>query len=166
MGVVIPLRPPNGYGEIVQAFGDPRFDGSTVDHDWEETNMVMVPDIYPGARRLYCNKAIVEPLRAAFAACLALGDGYEIKRVGCFAPRFQRGSSSLVSIHTFGAAIDLNPDQNPLIIPKPYNPAPVRGVDFDIPEAWINAFRAQGFFWGGDFQRRFDAMHFQMATGY
>lgn len=157
---------PRGYAAIVDFFGDPKFDGHTVDQTWEEAHMVMVRD-FPGlpVPRLYVHKAIVEPLRAALAACVALGDGYAITRIGCFAPRFQRGSESLVSIHTFGAAVDINPDANPLIAPS--SPAdPRRAFGFDIPPAWVAAFTAQGFMWGGDFSRRFDPMHFQFATGF
>jgi hypothetical protein len=157
---------PHGYQEIVTYFGDPCFDGRTVSSQWENRSMLLARDLPGLDHSLYCHRYIEGPLRAALAACVALGDGYKIRKIGCFAPRLKRGLDQ-VSIHTFGAAVDINPDQNPLITNcPPSDPRRAAPGARDVPDTWIDCFRAQGFVWGGDFATRFDAMHFQLASGY
>lgn len=70
---------------------------------------------------------------------------------GSYNYRNVRGASSL-SCHSFGAAIDIDADHNRLGSTHGRMPQPV-----------IDAFKAQGFFWGGDFKSRKDFMHFQGA---
>lgn len=79
------------------------------------------------------------------------------KFAGTYNPRKVRGSATKWSNHAFGAAIDLNADQNALGVKKGTMPQPV-----------INAFKRQGFRWGGDYRTRPDWMHFEAcdASGY
>ena len=74
---------------------------------------------------------------------------------GCYNFRLMRGGSSL-SIHSWGAAIDLDPERNGLGVT--YNPA--KGM---MPQAVIDAFAAEGWVWGGKWSRP-DGMHFQAAV--
>lgn len=158
---------PNGYDEIVSFFGDPHFDGNTVDPKWEEENMTLVQWPQWGIPRLYLHRKIIQPLQNAIVLARMTLPTYSIRRIGCFNPRFQRGSSSVVSVHTFGAAVDINSDQNPLIAPcAEDDPRRAETKYHDLPDEWIDAFRRQGFFWGGDFSSRFDPMHFQFCTGF
>jgi D-alanyl-D-alanine carboxypeptidase len=72
---------------------------------------------------------------------------------GCYAYRLKRGLGQ-VSVHSFGAAVDIDPDHN--------------GLGDDTPDmpAWaVDAFEDKGWVWGGRWLRR-DGMHFQRATGY
>lgn len=64
-----------------------------------------------------------------------------------------RGSSRL-SCHAFGAAIDLDAERNPM------NSRGSKGTMSDIV---IDAFKNEGWYWGGDFRSRKDPMHFQAA---
>lgn len=74
---------------------------------------------------------------------------------GSYNYRPVRGSSRL-STHAFGASIDLDPGHNPLI--------PVGAPNkYTMPPAAVNAFKATGAFWGGDYKGRKDPMHFQYA---
>jgi D-alanyl-D-alanine carboxypeptidase len=50
--------------------------------------------------------------------------------------------------------VDLDPEHNPLN----------RTHSRKMPQAAIDAFKAQGAFLGGDFKSRQDPMHFQFAT--
>jgi len=59
-----------------------------------------------------------------------------------------------VSLHAYGAAIDLAPILNPLGLF--YNPA--KGM---MPHEVIEIFKNEGWTWGGDFKSRPDCMHFQ-----
>lgn len=61
-----------------------------------------------------------------------------------------RGSSRL-STHAFGAALDLDAEHNGM--GKRGNMSPIV----------VNAFKREGWFWGGDFNSRKDPMHFQAA---
>jgi hypothetical protein len=73
---------------------------------------------------------------------------------GCYAPRNVRGSSTKLSTHAFAAAIDLDPEHNPMN----------RSHASRMPQVVIDAFVAEGAFWGGCFRSRQDPMHFQFAT--
>jgi hypothetical protein len=73
---------------------------------------------------------------------------------GAYNPRKIRGSARW-STHAFGCAVDFDPDHNAMT----YRPnAPYR-----MPQPVIDAFKAEGAFWGGDFRGRKDPMHFQFA---
>lgn len=72
---------------------------------------------------------------------------------GCYAPRNVRGSAGKLSTHAFAAGIDLDPEHEPM------NRTHTSHMDPIV----IKAFKAEGWFWGGDFNSRQDPMHFQAA---
>ena len=72
---------------------------------------------------------------------------------GAYNYRPIRGSSRL-SCHAFGAAIDFDAEHLPLGKNVPSS---------EMPQEVVDAFKAQGFFWGGDYTGRKDPMHFQIA---
>jgi hypothetical protein len=71
---------------------------------------------------------------------------------GCYCFRSKRSAGSL-SLHAWGAAVDIDPDRNPM--GKSWNPKT------GIPESAIAAFKAEGWTWGGDWKKRPDPMHFE-----
>lgn len=78
---------------------------------------------------------------------------------GCFNQRPIRGyegrmTVNSVSVHAYGAAIDLAPALNPL--GAYYDPAKRM-----MPHEIIEIFRSEGWAWGGDFKTRPDTQHFQ-----
>lgn len=80
---------------------------------------------------------------------------------GAYVFRLIRGGESL-SMHAFGAAVDHDAANNPL-------GAPTEKTRFgSTPEgmAVVRIFERHGFMWGGRFQGRKDAMHFQFGSGY
>lgn len=146
--------PPCGFSDVLRFYGHIQINavGQIVEpRDWESRNMVLVRTL-PGVKgKLYVNREIEEPLRLALEKCVALGDGYQIHTIGCFNPRLKRGIDQL-SLHSWGAAVDLNADTNPL------------GGPGDMPQSWVNIWEAVGWTWGGRW-RRPDPMHFQWARG-
>jgi hypothetical protein len=98
-----------------------------------------------------CNRALLPPLRAALDAIVAEGLSHLVDPAhygGCFAERLIRGSTSQISQHGYGAAIDINVSTNLL------------GAEPTQDPRIIAAFRRAGFVWGGDFLLP-DGMHFE-----
>lgn len=75
------------------------------------------------------------------------------KYSGAYNPRLIRGSSTKWSNHAYGAAIDLNAEANG------FNTG--HGT---MPQAVVDAFKAQGALWGGDYLHRTDPMHFEFCS--
>ena len=75
---------------------------------------------------------------------------------GCYEFRNIGGSHKL-SLHSYGAAIDIDPENNPR--DKKYQ----EGVGM-MPRAVVDIFEAQGWKWGGNFSTRPDCMHFQATS--
>ena len=124
--------------------------------DAAEINIVSVP-IEGTKVKVRCAKAVA-PLIAGFCAEFhkliepidegALDDwGYAFRMV--------RGSTDKLSNHSSGTAIDLNATQHPL------------GKVGTFPSEKVPMIRAlakkYGMIWGGDFRRRKDEMHFEIA---
>lgn len=74
---------------------------------------------------------------------------------GAFNFRLKRGGSTL-SNHSWGSAIDQDPERNGF--GKPW-----RANAGMMPEAVVNIFEAEGWVWGGRWKSQPDPMHFQAA---
>ena len=138
----------------------------------KENNMVLwdVPvelEIGVIPKRLYCNKDIIAPLMQAFKNLIERSFVDELKTFdGCFNIRTIRGyekkyaallkagkideAIQLLSIHSWGIAIDVNAAWNGL------------GQTPTLSEGFVKCFTDAGFEWGGKWQRK-DGMHFQLA---
>lgn len=100
--------------------------------------------------RIFCNTDMHEPLFEAFDNVLTAGCESELKTFdGCYNVRYVRGSSSVLSLHSYAIAVDLNAATNPL------------GGMSSWSDAFVRCFTDVGFTWGGDFKARKDPMHFQ-----
>ena len=150
-------------------FGDPdsNMDGLP-DRKWEAENLVRIAPPYPmiiawngqPLSRITIHKKCAESLLRALGVIgnkfnAAERDKIHLNRYdGGYNFRTMRGSNNL-SIHAWGAAIDLAPELNPL-----GRPAGVRPLM--MPEAAVLAFRNEGWIWGGPWKRP-DGQHFQAA---
>ncbi len=155
-GTVV-LAPPAGLTGVHATYGIIAVLGGRIvtPKHWESDNMTTISD-FPGVnKRLYVNKAIVAPLREALRLCIDRHDGYAIHSIGCFNPRPKRSNGNELSLHSWGVAVDINPDKNPM----------GRPLVKDIPNEWIAIFESCGWTWGGHFPIA-DPMHFQWARGY
>jgi hypothetical protein len=102
-------------------------------------------------KKLYCNKLMIAPLTAAFTALIKTGAVKELKTFdGCFNIRYQRGSRTKASIHSWALAIDVNAAWNAL------------GSTPTLSALFVKCFTDSGFDWGGNWQRK-DGMHFQLS---
>lgn len=98
---------------------------------------------------------------------------YPITRAETFNWRTQRGSSKM-SLHSFGIAIDINPDQNPYCPAwaDRYTDSEQRKICqeaqipiTDIPLQIIDIFEKHDFQWGGKWNSVKDPMHFEWRGG-
>lgn len=161
---------PDGYDQIVATYGDPRPylspDGTISDakkDEWERNTLAKGTLPYPVPidannfkTTFYAHRKLISSFEAVFGEVARLGLKDQIKSFdGIYNFRPIRGTTARVSLHAFGAAIDINASTNPL-----------GSSTGDMSPQIIEIFRHFGFFWGGDFHARPDPMHFQYATGY
>jgi len=161
------FTPPNGLQEILATFGDIykflKPDG-TVDPKWELTQMASAPLPYPiplawdtskQAKSMRVHKKLVTTIYDVFTAIEAAGLKSKVRTYGGgYSFRAKRTSSKL-STHCWGIAIDLDPTTNAL------------GSVGDMHLGVVEVFRSFDFKWGGDWTGGGkDPMHFQFCTGY
>ncbi len=160
------VTPPNGLQEIIGTFGDISHylaDG-ILSPEWVTDNMVRIDLPFPlvlswdhsqKVTKFQCHKRMQKIFSPLFARIVSQGLQDKIKSFGgCYSYRPQRASSKL-STHSWGIAIDLNPETN------------AQGSAGDMDPEVVAVFRSFGFKWGGDWAgKRKDAMHFQFCTGY
>lgn len=84
--------------------------------------------------------------------------GYPVKFLEGFYWRYQKGSETELSKHSWGIAVDVNAPTNP------YR-ADNRLVT-DMTPAFVQAMKDSGFVWGGAFKSVKDPMHFELAPQY
>lgn len=101
---------------------------------------------------IFVNKDMEAPLQAALKSVHDRNFGALLRTYdGCFNIRMVRGTNNMFSAHSYGLAIDINADENPL--------GATDGGFFSYPE-FVKCFTEQGFAWGGHFHGRKDPMHF------
>jgi hypothetical protein len=163
-------------------FGDPRGkDRTRMSAKWEADNIVYITPpfrmTYAGqpVKRIRVHRRCAESLGRVLQRLLDAATKVDPKNPqkvldhwgvsifgGCVMYRLMRGGSS-PSIHSYGAAIDLDPARNGLSDRTP------RFAEF--PQV-LAAFKAEGWRWGGDWngngssadERRADGMHWQATT--
>lgn len=156
---------PHGIDAIRKLYGDPRpFIGAdgTVSPTWERGILTGVDLPAPIAlgwgddlkvSRIRCHRECADTVRKTFQSIYDSGLWPTLKTYdGCYAWRPKRTSSKL-SIHAWGAAIDINAKWNPL------------GAKSTQDERLIKTFKDFGWVWGGDWATS-DPMHLQLASGY
>ena len=136
---------PGSYPDLYSHYGDPRSNGFEAQH--------IVPVALPFAsgqiHTVTCHKLIKPVLIKVWQRLKESGALQQLKSYdGCFVVRDIRGNSN-PSVHSWGLAIDINAAQFGL------------GSDARQNHDVTVAFEAEGFFYGGDFYRRKDPMHYQ-----
>ena len=163
---------PNGIAEVFATYGDPRplldANGQMAaenDNLWQRQTLSRgdLPFAIPldankpaaGSKTtFYAHRKLVPVFEAVFEEIARLGMQQRVHSWGgIYNFRPIRGTSSTLSLHGFGAAIDINSETNKL------------GSEGDMDPGIVDVFEHFGFFWGGKFSGRTDPMHFQYATG-
>lgn len=103
-----------------------------------------------GGVAVQCRRELTDLISALLNATAAMGYHLKAGEVGAFACRPIRGTRQ-ASNHSWGLAIDINWNDNPM-------GAPFRT---DIPPRVAAMWEACGFYWGGRYMRRPDTMHFE-----
>lgn len=129
---------------------------------WEGENLVLFDspyDLYMDGqpvRRIRCHRLVKDSLlrilnkiRDLYPSALERATAGVDQYDGCYNYRAVRGASHL-SMHAYGAAIDMDAAHNAL-----------GATHGRMPMAVVNLFKAEGWRWGGDYQNRKDFMHFE-----
>lgn len=147
-------------------YGDPRGWGGEADNDWELAslgriavppglNMVLSWDTTCPVHTILCHHKVAASLTRILQRCAADPQAAAAVRLygGCYNYRPNRGNGAVLSLHAYGAAIDIDPAHNPY-----------HSTAGSMPLSVIQAFEDEGWLWGGRFIHGRDPMHFQ-ATG-
>jgi hypothetical protein len=148
-------------------YGNPRGPNGKPSAAWVKANLTTIPAPYRmtfdgrPVTRIQIHRKCADSLSRVLAG-IWTASGHNQARIeewgadkfgGTFNYRLMRGLDRL-SMHSYGCAIDIDPARNGLGNP--------RGHLLDCPLV-VAAFLAEGWVWGGHWQTRPDAMHFQAA---
>jgi len=161
------LKTPNGFDELLATFGDIRTfikDDGTLDPQWEQQQLTLarlpfpIPFTvapHPLVTRINCHKKLADVFVQVFTEIQKQGLASKIVSYGgCFNFRTKRLSAK-ISTHSWGVAVDLNPETNQ------------QGTAGNMDSQVVRVFQSFGFKWGGEFSGNSqDPMHFQFCTGY
>lgn len=163
------MTAPKTYQELIQFVGSFKYDevlnpttkkptGEVkILGDWERQNIVLItlPILRPNSTkffRLQCHKNIKDNVLEIFTEYKhnQYDVSYPIRLFGGFMPRHMLWNPKKpLSIHSYGLAIDINWDTNPV------------GKRGDMPDYVVVLFKKYGWTWGGDWKSPKDPMHFQ-----
>jgi len=138
--------------EIKERFGEFSFvpgSGRWLEPDpvWQAANIVDVSVPVLGSMR--CHRKVIAPLTAAMRDVEAAGlQSLIVENAFCYAPRVQFGDNRVISRHTWGIAVDINPTDNA------FGALPTQD------ERLIAIMARHGFAWGGVWLTP-DGMHFE-----
>lgn len=152
-------------------YGNPDAGGDGLpDRDWEAANLVRIVPPYP----MVWSWDLTKPVKALtlhrkcagqfIQALQEIGEAFTLlerdklhlaRCGGAYNFRLMRGANKL-SVHSWGAALDLAPERNPL------------GKAWDenagmMPQQVVDIFAKHGIRWGGKWKRP-DAMHFEATS--
>jgi hypothetical protein len=159
--------PPNGFQAIRDTFGDLLAyvaDDGGIDPRWEAGHMARsvlpfpIPlawDTTKNAIAIRCHKLIAPLIEEVFREIAARRMQSAVKTYGGGYVYRQKRNGVKPSTHSWGIAIDLNPNTNAM------------GTAGDMDPRLVELFEGYGFTWGGRWAgRNKDPMHFQYCSGY
>ena len=158
---IVPYQfaPPKGMAEVEARYGKFTYHEQSggnimIDGSWMHDNLVVLHNVAGTGLNIQLHRLIAPLYEVCLTEALKRCPAYKIRMMGGHCARHQlHNPKNPLSIHSWGAAFDLNWDTNPL---------GVRKTDFPAP--FIAAFTEQGWQHGLNFAEA-DPMHFQYATG-
>lgn len=155
----IVFAPPNGMTEVKVRYGDFTFHEQSggnvmIDGSWMHDNLTVLHNVAGTGLNIQVHHLIAPLFSDCLTEALSRCPDYKIRMMGGHCARHQlHNPKYALSIHSWGAAVDLNWDTNPL-----------GQKTTDFPDEFIAAFTEQGWVHGLGFADA-DPMHFQYATG-
>jgi hypothetical protein len=159
---------PDTFDMVVTLYGDPTLG---VLPTWEKHNLIELHDL-PGVPTHWAVRLNVmtqeifrEGLRRAKESC----PGYRIQRVGSYNFRMRSSGSGKLSLHGYGAALDIDAETNKAVRfklgtkPEYWSQHWKSVWPLGLPKEFVEAMESVGLVWGGRFSTYVDPMHFQAA---
>lgn len=121
-------------------------------------------ELYSSKATITINKNLQADVQAIFNEIYESDEKFPIKSVGAYNFRKMAASSNL-SHHSYGTAIDINPDENymikndKIIAGTLYEPGKNK-YSMAADGSVVKAFKKHGWIWGGDWKSSKDYMHF------
>lgn len=160
--LAVPYFPtPRGIMGVQQTYGTFKYTelgkgNVDIDDVWELDNIVRVRNVCGTMFSIQLHRLVIPLFEDAFRAAMTAAPGYVIKKLGGYCPRHKMHDPKRgLSIHSWGAAFDVNWDENPVS----------DHLITDLPSAFVKAFTDRGWDWGGNWHSSKDSMHFQFAVG-
>jgi len=160
-----PLPVKRGLDRFYGSFKTAELSGGNVRilGDWMQDNIVTVGvrvrsprEKSKRIRKIQVHRKIAPMFEDLMAYIFEQFPGYPILQLGGFCPRHKMHNPERgLSVHSWGAAIDINWKNNPVS----------RRLKTDFPDGFVEVFEAAGWNWGGRWNGFKDAMHFQFTKG-
>lgn len=147
-----------GLDEAYGSFTYHELSGGNVqlDGSWEADNLVTLRNVCGTGLNIRLHHLVVPLFQEGLTAAMKVAPDYAVRMLGGFCPRHQlHDATKPLSVHSWGAAFDVNWDKNPV----------GHVLVTDLPSAFVSAFTSRGWDWGGSWKHSKDAMHFQYARG-
>lgn len=155
------VQPPNGLAALKQTYGDFSYTELAkgwvqVESSWEMKNLVTLRNVGGTGLNIRLHRLVTPVFEQGLVSALKACPNYKVRLLGGFAARHKMNDPTrILSIHSWGAAFDVNWDTNGV----------GKNASSDLPPEFIKAFTDLGWVWGGTWKSPPDPMHFQFATG-
>ena len=154
----------NTQAQLVTKFGNPMTgDKKKFENDWMILVDLQKYDLIIPAlpTKIYLNKLVKAPFLSVLDGLIAADLHTEIKTFdGCYNVRFQRGSKTKLSRHSFGLAFDFNAAWNPLVkVTTPPGREELYRRHVKFSQKYLQVWRDNGFACGADWQSVLDGQH-------
>ncbi len=164
--------------QLIAKYGDPGVGREGPDSKWVKRNIIYsggggkaerpaMPGV-PSRLWFACHRLVEPRMRAAFTAAKAACPSYRIGAAGSFVFRHMRHDvRAPLSWHSWGVAVDIDAAKNNARTfeagkqPPPWSRRWNELWPNGLPQAFVEAFEAEGFDWGGRWRGFLDNMHFQ-----
>lgn len=144
----------NKQKKLYEKYGNPD------DKDFIKKNLIKIDFL---EHNVLIHKKEKSKFQAVNDIIKTLNLSYKFRIVQTYCNRQMRGSK-LKSLHSWGIAVDINPDTNGYYTGWEASEENRKNWKRDIPLKVIQVFESNGFIWGGKWKTVKDFMHFEVKT--